>query len=244
MIREAFRGGGAPANKLLRGFTMAEVLITLGIIAIIAAMTLPNLIGNYKMKTYEVAFKKQYALLQNTINYITLENGLSSCYVYLPKGSISYVRKDDDCNILESELISLLNLKEYDVGLEDEYATHAEVLAGGGASINSSCDIDYIFTRNNSTTYISPDGTVFILSLGKYSYMVSVIIDVNGQKGPNKWGYDVFLMMLTNHNQYQKSQNNIFLTDEFCSIIEKGGKFPRTILRNEEINSDNDRYWP
>lgn len=31
-----------------KSFTLAEVLITLGIIGVVAAMTLPSLIGNYK----------------------------------------------------------------------------------------------------------------------------------------------------------------------------------------------------
>ena len=42
MIGQGFRGGGAPANKLLKGFTLAEVLITLGVLGIVIAMTLPT----------------------------------------------------------------------------------------------------------------------------------------------------------------------------------------------------------
>ena len=34
--------------KKIFGFTLAEVLITLGIIGVVAAMTLPTLIQNYK----------------------------------------------------------------------------------------------------------------------------------------------------------------------------------------------------
>ena len=82
-------------------FTMAEVLITLGIIGIIAAMTLPNLIGNYKMLTYEVAFKKQYALLQNTMNLLTVDNGTNRCYTYFRQGDTSYQFLTDDCSFFE-----------------------------------------------------------------------------------------------------------------------------------------------
>ena len=40
-----FSGGGGASNKtVLQGFTLAEVLITLGVIGIVAAMTLPALI--------------------------------------------------------------------------------------------------------------------------------------------------------------------------------------------------------
>ena len=39
-----------------RAFTLAEVLITLGIIGVVAAMTIPTLISNYQKKQFEVAF--------------------------------------------------------------------------------------------------------------------------------------------------------------------------------------------
>ncbi len=40
------------------GFTLAEVLITLGIIGVIAALTLPNLIANYQKKVWATQLKK------------------------------------------------------------------------------------------------------------------------------------------------------------------------------------------
>ena len=86
-------------------FTMAEVLITLGIIGIVAAMTLPALIGKYKMLTYEVAFKKQYALLQNTMNLLTVDNGTNRCYTYFRQGNISYQSFTEDCELFEKELV-------------------------------------------------------------------------------------------------------------------------------------------
>ena len=39
-------------------FTLAEVLITLGIIGVVAALTLPTVIKHYKAKVLETAFKK------------------------------------------------------------------------------------------------------------------------------------------------------------------------------------------
>lgn len=45
-------------KKNYNGFTLSEVLITLGVIGIIAAMTLPVLIGNYKKKETIIKLKK------------------------------------------------------------------------------------------------------------------------------------------------------------------------------------------
>ena len=45
-------------------FTLAEVLITLGIIGVVAAMTIPTLINKYQDFSLKVQFKKTYAVLQ------------------------------------------------------------------------------------------------------------------------------------------------------------------------------------
>lgn len=46
-----------------RAFTMAEVLITLGIIGIVAAMTLPTVINNIQDKQFRTMFKKQFSII-------------------------------------------------------------------------------------------------------------------------------------------------------------------------------------
>ena len=53
-------------NSLKRpAFTLAEVLITLGIIGVVAALTLPTLISNYKKQTYVTGLQKAYSVLNN-----------------------------------------------------------------------------------------------------------------------------------------------------------------------------------
>ena len=47
-------------NKIQVGFTLAEVLITLGIIGVVAAMTIPNLIAKYQKEQTVVKLKKHY----------------------------------------------------------------------------------------------------------------------------------------------------------------------------------------
>ena len=241
MTGQDFRGGGAPANKLLRGFTMAEVLITLGIIGIVAAMTIPGLMGKYKMKAFEVAFKKQYSVLQNALNYITAEYGIGACYIYYTGNLMSYEYRTDECLLLEKYLIESLNLKEYDGDdLKTKYADQETVYAQGGESVNRYCNYSH-FVRN-ANVYRTNDGTILMFDLK--GDVLQIILDVNAEGGPNKWGYDVFMLALSNHNKYTSMDNQIYLTDEFCSIIEKGGKYPRTILRNQKFNNeDEDFLW-
>ena len=52
-------------KRLKTGFTLAEVLITLGIIGVVAAITMPNLIGNYQYKTVGVKLAKFAAQLES-----------------------------------------------------------------------------------------------------------------------------------------------------------------------------------
>src|SRR5699024_10510594 len=56
-------------------FTLAEVLVTLGLIGIVAAMTLPSLIGNYQKKQTAIRLKEAYSLLNQAIQQSELKNG-------------------------------------------------------------------------------------------------------------------------------------------------------------------------
>lgn len=58
-----------------KGFTLAEVLITLGIIGIVAAMTLPTLIHNYKKQEVESKLKKFYSVMSQAVKMSEVENG-------------------------------------------------------------------------------------------------------------------------------------------------------------------------
>ena len=230
-------------NTRRAAFTLAEVLITLGIIGIVAAMTIPSLISKYQFKVWETAFKKQYSTIQNALEWEMIQNSLYQCYFSLPTGSNAYVPVTEDCDALITNLISSMHLTKIESNLNEKYAKMSEVIAGGGKTVNSTFGYDYIL--RGPDIYNTKDGAVIMfVPLGEsYTWMrPQLIIDVNGEKGPNKWGYDVFFMMLTNHNE---RLNRILLTDEMATMVEKGGRLPRNILRNKEITEDDDftRFW-
>lgn len=64
------------------GFTLAEVLITLGIIGIVAAMTLPTLIQSYKKREYSVRLKRFYSTMQQVIILSEVYNDSSANWTY------------------------------------------------------------------------------------------------------------------------------------------------------------------
>ena len=236
VIGQAFStgGGGKPlSTKHYKGFTLAEVLITLGIIGIIAAMTFPALLAKYNFLVYSVAFKKQYSVIQNTLNYLTVNNEYYDCYVTHPDGSESYVSRLNDCEVLKRDIISQLELTPVSENVKENYATSEEVRAQGGILVNSNCRV----TTQYSEPYATKDGAFYMI--GILGMLPGIIVDVNGEKKPNKWGYDVFWLNFSNRNENVK---NIMLTDEYCSLAEKGGLLPRTILGNSDKNSDNIKW--
>ncbi len=57
-----------------RAFTLAEVLITLGIIGVVAAMTIPTLINSYKKKVVETQLKHSYSIINQAVKLSVAEN--------------------------------------------------------------------------------------------------------------------------------------------------------------------------
>lgn len=62
-------------NKGQKGFTLAEVLITLGIIGVVAAMTLPTLVQNYKNHVVETRLAKFYSVMNQAVKMAEVDYG-------------------------------------------------------------------------------------------------------------------------------------------------------------------------
>lgn len=62
--------------KRKNGFTLAEVLITLGIIGVVAAMTIPTLMQTQRKIATQFALKKFYSQRSNAIKPSEVENGV------------------------------------------------------------------------------------------------------------------------------------------------------------------------
>ncbi len=61
--------------KFSFGFTLAEVLITLGIIGIVAALTIPNVTSHYRKKVVETRLAKFYSVMNQAIQMSEKDNG-------------------------------------------------------------------------------------------------------------------------------------------------------------------------
>ncbi len=170
--------------KTLCAFTLAEVLITLGIIGVVAAITLPAFIENHKEKETVTKVKKMYSLISNAYQMNIATNGpnlgtlkatnaqaaTEVATVFLPYLSIM-----KDCGTTKRGCVyngtykykSGGNAVKYDYG---GYASY-RVLLNDGSSI----------WFRKTTASGNPS---------------AIFYDVNGPKSPNTWGKDLFLYIV------------------------------------------------
>ena len=58
-----------------RAFTLAEILIALGIIGVVAALTMPILVEKHQKKVFAAKVKQTYAIVSNALITSVAENG-------------------------------------------------------------------------------------------------------------------------------------------------------------------------
>lgn len=74
------------------GFTLSEILIALGIIGVVAALTIPMLVKNYKNTVTVNKLKKGYTALSNVFNQAVVENGEPSSWAkYSTDHEVEYI---------------------------------------------------------------------------------------------------------------------------------------------------------
>lgn len=179
---------------------MAEVLITLGVIGIVVAMTLPQLIKNYQHKVLETRFKKSVSLINQTVLFMKEELGedrLAEFCTYLVYHS--------------AEEPSYSNAK----GCNDSFYKNINKIGGSkNAGENSKYNIDRsneIFKTFNAKQSVTesalagigyPLYQTMILIDGSFvnSWIIEaqfyIGVDTNGQQGPNQLGHDIFVFTL------------------------------------------------
>ncbi len=166
-----------------KGFTLAEVLITLAIIGVVAALTIPTLVANYQKKSLEAAFKKSYSLLLQSL--VPVQNEFY--------GSIAGTSGG------ERDLDFYKSLWESYKVIEDAVAVSGVY---GVAQRLGYSDGKNSLLRSYSKKVIPMPGCPQIPHLllpdgsavgGMYNcYANWIVFDINGKNGPNAIGHDIF----------------------------------------------------
>ena len=186
------------SSKKKAAFTLAEVLITLGIIGVVAAITMPALINKTQMMEYKSRLKKSYSVLLQAHNLISTENGgfqyaVASCETkqhYCLKNLFKkYIKNAKDCDLNSDENNNCF-VKH----------TQAKKLNGENAG--------YSFFNNDVTASLAlADGTAisFYLDKPNCTFIATptapercgwAVVDVNGINPPNTWGKDLYLFFI------------------------------------------------
>ncbi len=183
-----------------RGFTLAEVLITLGIIGVVASMTIPTLIQNYQEKSLGTAkdvFQKKINVALKTMVTQQELYGYSTTADFVNDGLSKHMKIIKTCPLDEldscfaerftygTEEIEVSDITDSDNMGQDEWETKpiGVVFANG---------VSAILLYNNNCSYIDPyDNTVDATAC------VSMAYDVNGLKTPNSLGKDLATMNAT-----------------------------------------------
>ncbi len=220
-------------NKRKSAFTLAEVLITLGIIGVVAAITIPVLMAKINEQVHKAQLKKVMSTLNQSLKMVyNNTDTIYDCYY----GENGYTGTATDCNALDSEMRKVLKIaqvcesKAYEKGCIPKYKGKDTILKetyGDDYNLdfnNSNCGgLNENNVLNKNRALVLLDGTIIGEYLGaKYMY-----VDVNGKKGPNRWGYDIFVLKLVAKNDAGVSY---YPECGGCGIVEKGGKSPCQML--------------
>jgi len=168
-----------------KGFTLAEVLLTLAIIGVVAALTIPAVVTKVTKDQYVVGLKKAYNTLKAVEREAIQEHGPIENWSWSTGGWGSDPTADFERYFLPRFDV----LKNCGATTEEGcFAEELTVLSGNSAgySVNTAGYYKIITSDGMSWAYGKDDSTYPLWSRGWF------YVDVNGLKGPNRWGRDIF----------------------------------------------------
>ena len=171
-------------------FTLAEVLITIGIVGVVAAMTLPVLITNYQKQVTVDRLKKAYSVMSNAFVTAQEENGDMNTWGTNNLGNVSDGYPNVIPQFLHNYIIPYLNVS-IDCGLSCKLQKDVKRYRLNGQDWSWYNYFYYVIYLNDGTIVsfmVDNDSKVWMI--------VRIYVDINGDRGPNICGKDVFTFKL------------------------------------------------
>lgn len=209
-----------------KGFTLAEVLITLAIIGVVAVLTIPTLISNTQKSQYVSGLKKELSVVQQAImQYIANQGGgdFSQTDVMALDGSSAYeastVRQAamEDLAKKYFNVTKICNVGDTSCNYQENYINGVAdpfVWWQNNPGVNESL---VLFSTDGASIAFYPDAESLCIGANE---CIDIGIDVNGLKPPNTYGRDMF----------------------FFSVDNKGTLYPQFGTKAHQYDSSN-QYW-
>ena len=183
-------------------FTLAEVLITLAVIGIVAALTLPGLIQNHNEKAWSTAKDLWEKKLTETVRRMNVDGvmtGHESTEEFMNTFK-NYMKVIKTCD--NNDINKCYSPKIVTTGKDDAL----EEIETNGLTSASSMGLKEWQTNTNTMSFVVADGTTVIMAYqpecpyadpiedtGSQVSCMAYMVDVNGKKGPNRVGKDIQL---------------------------------------------------
>ena len=189
--------------KKRAAFTLAEVLITLGIIGVVAAMTIPTVIAKYQEAQLKAQFKKTYSTILQAMQYVAMENGgYIDCYY-------NGANTQKQCQPFYKQMAEHIKYvkycpkNSYEQGCIPKYKSYH---TGACYGYNEGA------MNKRAFTYVLADGSLLIsYDVGQEAIFA---VDINGKKGPNDRGKDLFSFVI-----YKNDEGGYYIGDNITSCM-------------------------
>ncbi len=213
-------------------FTLAEVLITLGIIGVVASLTLPSVVAHYKEKVLVTQVQKAYSEMQNALKMYSAQNNCSDITCISDTNQTSAQLADKlfaqfqgakrcpgtyDYNRKICKAVQIKNKTPY---YQDGVASNPDALAPYFISANgvayqvlqyNKCPSEYEVTLRDEAGFpILDENGKPKKNKGIFVSCALIYFDANGvNKGPNQFGADIYRFNLTYDGKFVSFENMI-----------------------------------
>lgn len=181
-----------------RAFTLAEVLITLGIIGVVAALTMPSLLAEHQKKVLETQLKKFSSATQQGLKLAMAKGEVDSLFdlgvnsdaaikaFIIPMFSFTKDCTGSPANCFAN---SYTNLNGNNIAVYADAQAPCIVSTSGAIACFKFSATDPAFV------WVNPMIADYAYVPGQLGY---IIVDINGKKSPNKLGRDLFVIGFNN----------------------------------------------
>ncbi len=187
-----------PNSRLNFGFTLAEVLITLGIIGVVAAMTMPTLMNQTNGAQYKAAYKKALSAISQGVTLNVALDDVSFADTTVASATTTNTdSKPNTADILRTRMNVVKSVGEAGYTFPTVKASvcqdadgHVIACANGTTATEQALKLDLFLFLNDGVVFAFDKADYGCTNVASQSGGTDKIcygaVDVNGAKGPNK----------------------------------------------------------